>query len=149
MQTLIINGIKHQIDVEDEMPLLWVLRDELDLIGTKFGCGIGECGACTVLVGGRPVLACLTLVSRVRDPVLTIEGLAPETRSLAKCFAEMGALQCGYCTPGQIVTAASLLSEETTEISSRALDGNLCRCTGSQPILAAIDCFIRGRDGSQ
>ena len=145
---IVVNGQVMSLDPSPATTLIAALRDA-GLTGTKDACSRGECGACTVLVGGRPVLACLTLVSRVRDPVLTIEGLAPETRSLAKCFAEMGALQCGYCTPGQIVTAASLLSEETTEISSRALDGNLCRCTGSQPILAAIDCFIRGRDGSQ
>ena len=148
LNEILVNGQVMRPDTSPGTTLVEALRDA-GLTGTKDACSRGECGACTVLIDGRPVLACLTLVSRVRDPVLTIEGLAHETRALAKSFAEMGALQCGYCTPGQIVTAASLLSEDTTEISPRALDGNLCRCTGSQPILAAINDYIKGRNGCQ
>ena len=143
-----VNGQVMRRDTSPAATLVEILRDA-GLTGTKDACSRGECGACTVLIGGRPVLACLTLVARVRDPVLTIEGLAPETRALAKSFAEMGAIQCGYCTPGQIVTAVSLLSEDMTEISPRALDGNFCRCTGSQPIFAVIDDHIEGRHGGQ
>ena len=137
---IVVNGQVMRRDTSPAATLVEILRDA-GLTGTKDACSRGECGACTVLIGGRPVLACLTLVARVRDPVLTIEGLVPETRALAKSFAEMGAIQCGYCTPGFLLSAEALLeaNPQPTEPEIRkALSGNLCRCNAYGRILQSV-----------
>jgi aerobic-type carbon monoxide dehydrogenase small subunit (CoxS/CutS family) len=121
--------------------LLDVLRDQLGLTGTKEACARGECGACTVLVDGRPVLACITLACRVSGHVETIEGLAEEAADLRASFARRSAFQCGFCTPGQIVRGLSLLRGGLPTDDGRlreALSGNICRCTGYQGIVQAI-----------
>ncbi len=130
--------------IEPRMTLLELLRDELGLTGTKYSCGAGECGACTVLVEGKPVLSCLTLAIRVREKnILTIEGLAKGTdlHPIQKAFIEHGAIQCGFCTPGMILTAKALLDENpnpTKEEVKEYLAGNLCRCTGYVKIIEAV-----------
>lgn len=138
---LCVNDVTRRIPVTAGQTLLSVLRDTLKLRGTKLACGSGECGACTVLVGGRPVMACITLAFKVRAPVETIEGLASETQHLRESFADHGAFQCGYCTPGQIVRAAALLRSGSAidEAQIRhAISGNICRCTGYAQIVTAI-----------
>jgi aerobic-type carbon monoxide dehydrogenase small subunit (CoxS/CutS family) len=121
--------------------LLDVIRGRLGLKGTKEGCGRGECGACTVLVDGRPTLSCITFASRVTGHVETIEGVADEAESLRAAFADRGAFQCGFCTPGQIVRGVSLLRDglpaDDTALR-RAMSGNICRCTGYVGIVAAL-----------
>jgi aerobic-type carbon monoxide dehydrogenase small subunit (CoxS/CutS family) len=121
--------------------LLDVLRERLGLTGAKEGCGRGECGACTVLLDGEPVLACLTLAARVRGEVETVEGLAEEAGALRAAFADHGAFQCGFCTPGQIVRGVSLLRaglpDDDLELR-RAMSGNICRCTGYTGIVDAL-----------
>lgn len=142
MTELIVNGETHDVPHAPGATLLDVLRDELGLRGTKLSCGRGECGACTVLVDGIPTLACITLASRVNGPVETVEGLAESTRGLRAAFADTGAFQCGYCTPGQVVRAAAML--RTGEVPAddaelrHQLAGNVCRCTGYQAIVEAI-----------
>ena len=129
--------------------LLDVLRETLGLTGTKEACGRGECGACTVLVDGRPVLACITLACRVDGHVETVEGLAEEAAGLREQFARTAAFQCGFCTPGQIVRGVSLLREglPATDAELRhAISGNICRCTGYQSIVEALRAT--GRDES-
>jgi len=124
-----------------DLRLLDFLRDELDLPGTKESCGRGECGACTVLIDGRAVLSCITLAARVSGHVETVEGLAAETTALRRAFAEHGALQCGFCTSGQIVRAAAVVRAGVPESDSdlrRAMSGNVCRCTGYEGIIAAV-----------
>ncbi len=143
--TLRVNGESHTVAAEPHHTLLEVLREELGLTGTKHGCELGECGACTVLVDGVPVLSCLTLPSEIGDAeVTTVEGLAkgPELHPLQTAFAEEGAAQCGYCTPGMLMTAKALL--DTTPAPSReeiahAISGNLCRCTGYTAIYEAVE----------
>lgn len=142
---LAVNGTTHDLDILPGATLLEVLRDRLGLTGSKEGCGRGECGACTVLLGARPVLACLMLAEATSETVTTIEALAEDHADLRQAFADFGAFQCGYCTPGQIVRAAALLSEEwptdEAEIESfirRSMSGNICRCTGYTGIVDAI-----------
>ena len=141
---LIVNGQPRDVDVDPETTLLAVLRDELDLTGTKYGCGEGQCGACTVLVEGRPVRSCLTRLAAVQGkPITTIEGLEKDGRlhPLQEAFIEANALQCGYCTPGMIMAARDLLRENphpTSDEVREALEGNLCRCTGYQNIVRAV-----------
>jgi aerobic-type carbon monoxide dehydrogenase small subunit (CoxS/CutS family) len=121
--------------------LLDVLRDRLGLKGTKEGCARGECGACTVLVDGRPALSCIMLASRVTGHVETIEGVAEEANSLRAAFADRGAFQCGFCTPGQVVRGVSLLRGGLPADDAalrRAMSGNVCRCTGYVGIIAAL-----------
>ncbi|MGC5617151.1 (2Fe-2S)-binding protein [Georgenia sp. Z1491] len=121
--------------------LLDLLREQLGLTGTKEGCGRGECGACTVLVDGRPVNSCILLARRVRGEVETVEGLADESSVLRTCFARRAAFQCGFCTPGQIVTGTALLREglpaDSHELRHR-MSGNICRCTGYEGIIGAL-----------
>jgi aerobic-type carbon monoxide dehydrogenase small subunit (CoxS/CutS family) len=139
-----VNGTRQRVPQRPDRSLLGVLRQELGLTGTKYGCGEGECGSCTVLVDGNPVRSCQTMVSEVvgRD-VTTIEGLASDGRlnPVQRAFAEAGAFQCGYCTPGMVVSATALLrrnpSPSRDEIEA-ALEGNLCRCCGYTRILAAV-----------
>ena len=138
-----INGVTHQVDVAADTPLLWVLRDTLGLLGTKFGCGIGNCGACMVHLGGLPTRSCMTPVSTVgRKKVLTIEGLTAQgEHPLQKAWQELDVPQCGYCQGGQIMTAAALLQETAHPTDAEiddAMAGNLCRCAAYQRIRAGI-----------
>jgi aerobic-type carbon monoxide dehydrogenase small subunit (CoxS/CutS family) len=143
--TLRVNGEPQTVAVEPHHTLLEVLREELGLTGTKHGCELGECGACTVLVDGVPVLACLTLPALVGDgEVTTVEGLATAEKlhPLQTAFAEEGAAQCGYCTPGMLMTAKALLDSNprpSREQIAQSISGNLCRCTGYTAIYEAIE----------
>ena len=137
-----INGTPVSVDVPDDMPLLWVIRDELGLYGTKFGCGVAACGACTVHVDGAMTRACITSVAEVAGTeVTTIEGLGGE-HPLQKAWVEHQVPQCGYCQSGQIMSAAALLAENPTptrdEIKSH-MNGNICRCGTYSRIVKAIE----------
>lgn len=142
--SLVVNGESYQLEVELQQTLLEVLRDDLGLIGAKYGCGTGDCGSCTVLLEGKPVSSCLILaVAADGKSIITIEGLAEGDRlhPLQEAFIEYGAVQCGYCTPGMILTAKALLDENpqaTEEDIKFALTGNLCRCTGYVKIVEAV-----------
>ena len=143
MTTLHINGRAITIDVEGDTPLLWVIRDAIGLTGTKFGCGIGMCGACTVHVGGRPTRSCITPVRSVADAeVTTIEGLDPLGRHpLQKAWIDLQVPQCGYCQSGQIMQAVSLLKDfpsPSDEDIDGVMTGNLCRCMTYVRIRKAI-----------
>jgi len=139
-----VNGAKRVFDVEPQTLLLNLLRDEMDLTGTKYGCGIGECGACTVLLDGDPVLACMVLAVDADDRrVDTIEGLAEggKLHPIQEAYLDEGAVQCGYCTPGFIMATKALLDEnpKPTEQEIREyLNGNICRCTGYVNIVKAV-----------
>ena len=143
-----VNGDPHDVAFESYKTLLEVLREDLNLCGTKHGCELGECGACAVLVDGRPVLSCLVLgVECGGRDVVTVEGLATEGRlhPLQETFADLGAAQCGYCTPGFLVTAKALLDRTpnpTRDQIREALSGNLCRCTGYQQIVEAVEAAM-------
>ena len=151
---LTVNGAEHDVDVEPDTPLLWVLRDELGLTGTKFGCGIAACGACTVHVDGVPRRSCVTPVSSVAGDVTTIEGIGtPDApAALQRAWIDHQVAQCGYCQSGQIMTAAALLAEvpEPSDADiDRAMAGNLCRCGTYPRIRAAIhDAATRLRTGA-
>jgi isoquinoline 1-oxidoreductase alpha subunit len=130
---LTVNGHTSTVDTPPDMPLLWVLRDVLDLRGTKYGCGIGQCGACTVHLGSEAVRACLTPVSAVgSQPITTLEGLSPDgTHPCQLAWQELDVPQCGYCQAGQIMSAAALLArtpKPTDKQIDSAMSGNLCRC---------------------
>ncbi len=139
---MIVNGMEtEETAFAADERLLDVLRNRLGLTGTKEGCGRGECGACTVLIDGRAVLSCITLAARVRGRVETIEGVAEEARGLRAAFADHGAFQCGFCTPGQIVRGVAMLRESLPagDMGLRhALSGNICRCTGYTGIIQAL-----------
>ena len=130
--TLNVNGKSTTVDVPADMPLLWVLRDVLNLRGTKYGCGIGACGACTVHINGRAVRSCQTRVSTVAAPITTIEGLSPEgMHPVQQAWQEVDVAQCGYCQAGQIMTAVALLQQRpkpTDADIDQAMNGNICRC---------------------
>jgi len=143
MTKLNVNGKDTEIDVDPDMPLLWVLRDTLGLTGTKFGCGMALCGACTVHLDGQPIRSCVTPVSAIGSKaVTTIEGLSPDrSHPVQRAWIELDVPQCGYCQSGQIMSAAALLAH-TAEPSDADIDtamsGNLCRCGTYQRIRAAI-----------
>ena len=140
---LVINGEKRDVDVAPDMPLLWVLRDELGMTGTKFGCGIAMCGACTVHIDGQPVRSCSYPVGNVNGEVTTIEGLgSPDAlHAVQQAWIDNQVAQCGYCQSGQIMSAAYLLSQTPDpgdDDIDRALSGNLCRCGTYPRIRAAV-----------
>jgi isoquinoline 1-oxidoreductase alpha subunit len=142
-RTLLINGKVHRVDLPDEVPLLWVLRDELGLTGTKYGCGVAACGACTVQMNGEAVRSCQVALGDVTGAIVTIEGLGtPERLSvLQQAWADHQVAQCGYCQSGQIMQAADLLArspDPTDDEIDEAMQGNLCRCGTYPRIRAAI-----------
>ena len=151
--TFKVNGKSLEVMLETHMTLLEVLRDQLGLTGTKYGCGTGQCGACTVLIDGEPALACLTLAVTVRGKgITTIEGLSPgnELHPVQQAFIEHGAIQCGYCTPGMVLSAKALLEENpspTRQEIKEALSGNLCRCTGYVKIVRAVSAAAQKMAG--
>ncbi len=140
-----VNGIIYHLEVDDSRRLLDILREELGLTGTKEGCGIGECGACTVIMNGEAVNSCLILAAQVNGAKIeTVENLEKEDRlsKLQQAFVENGAIQCGFCTPGMLMSAKALLDKNphpTKNEILEALEGNLCRCTGYLPIIKAIE----------
>ncbi len=141
--TLNINGEKKQVDVDPHTPLLWVLRDNLNLVGTKYGCGLSQCGACTVHLNGAAVRSCVLPVSAViNQPITTIEGLSENgDHPVQKAWLEEDVSQCGYCQPGQIMSAVALLknnSNPTDEDIDLAMSGNICRCATYVRIKKAI-----------
>jgi aerobic-type carbon monoxide dehydrogenase small subunit (CoxS/CutS family) len=146
---LTINGQEKQVETDEDRPLLDVLREDLQLTGTKYGCGEGECGACTVLIEGKPVRSCITTIAEAQGkPVQTIEGLASDGKlhPIQQAFLEAQAMQCGYCVPGQIMQAAGLLQEKpqpTREEIIAAMTGNICRCCNYPQILAAVESASR------
>ena len=146
---LTINGRLHELLVRPNETLLNVLRDRFHLTAVKYGCGIGECGACTVLLDGVPVLSCQILAATCGGrKVITAEGLAPagETHPMQDAFVEEGAVQCGFCTPGMVISATALVKEKpdpSTEDIKDALRGNLCRCTGYENIIRAVKTGAR------
>jgi isoquinoline 1-oxidoreductase alpha subunit len=129
---LTVNGRSTSVDAPPDTPLLWVLRDVLNLHGTKYGCGIGQCGACTVHMGGQPVRSCMTPLSAASGPITTIEGLSPDgSHPLQVAWRELDVPQCGYCQAGQIMSAAALLAKHPKPADAdidAAMNGNLCRC---------------------
>jgi carbon-monoxide dehydrogenase small subunit len=139
-----VNGADYEIFVEPRETLLQVLREKLGLTGTKQGCDFGDCGACTVVVEGKPTLACLTLAIEMEGKeIFTIEGLSSNGKlnPIQQAFMDEGAVQCGYCTPGMIMSATALLNHNphpTEEEVRRGLSGNLCRCTGYSKIIKAV-----------
>jgi carbon-monoxide dehydrogenase small subunit len=139
-----INGRSYEVVITPNMTLYELLKERLDLTGTKRSCGVGECGSCTVLVDGNPTLACSTLAIAVRDKeILTIEGLAKgaQLHPIQQAFVDEGAIQCGFCTPGMIMMAKALLDENpkpTRQEVKEGLGGNLCRCTGYVKIIDAV-----------
>ncbi len=143
MVTLNVNGRRQRLDLPPDTPLLWALRDHLGLTGAKYGCGIAQCGACTVHANGRPVRACVTPLSAVADQtILTIEGLRGRVgRAVQAAWEKLDVVQCGYCQPGQIMSAVALLSANKKPSDAdidAAMSGNLCRCATYQRIRAAI-----------
>jgi carbon-monoxide dehydrogenase small subunit len=145
MVRFVLNGKEIEVEAPPHWTLLRLLREKLGLTGTKEGCGIGECGACTVLLDGLPVNACLILVPKVEGKrVETVEGIGSREslHPLQRSFIEQGAIQCGFCTPGMLMSAKALLEKNpkpTREEIKEAISGNLCRCTGYQQIIVAIE----------
>src|SRR5438105_2737953 len=150
---LLVNGTRHRINVEPERSLLSVLRDDLDLTGSKYGCGEGQCGACTVLIDGVAVRSCVTQVgSAAGKQITTIEGLEQNGRlhPLQQAFIEVGAMQCGYCTAGMIMSGAGLLKKNpnpTDQDILRYMEGNICRCGTYPRVVAAIHQAAKGQKG--
>jgi aerobic-type carbon monoxide dehydrogenase small subunit (CoxS/CutS family) len=150
-----VNGKPVSVDTDSERTLLWVLRSDLGLTGTKYGCGEGTCGACTVVMGNRAIRSCITPVQMVKgQEVLTIEGLAKngQLHPLQEAFAKHGALQCGFCTPGMILNAYSLLlrnPEPTPEQIVKGMEYNLCRCGAHLRIIRAIESAAQEMKGAR
>ncbi|HLL03256.1 MAG TPA: (2Fe-2S)-binding protein [Myxococcaceae bacterium] len=149
-----VNGAVHEVDASGDMPLLWVLRDLLQLNGTKYGCGMAQCGACTVHLDGKPVRACVTPVSSVgARKVTTIEGLSPDgSHPVQRAWAEADVVQCGYCQSGQIMTAVALLEKKPDPTDSdidAALSGNICRCGTYCRVRDAIQLAARLKRGGK
>jgi nicotinate dehydrogenase subunit A len=144
MVSIVVNGKSHQLDVEPDTPLLYVLRDDLGLHGPKFGCGLAQCGSCTVLVDGRPVRSCVAPVSQIKGKIVTLEGLGTPAKPhpVQQAFIEEQAAQCGYCINGMVMQTTAFLSSRQTSPSDRdirqALQSNLCRCGTHQRIVAAV-----------
>ncbi|MCB4768137.1 (2Fe-2S)-binding protein [Ancylobacter sp. Lp-2] len=142
--TLKINGTSHEVDVDDDTPLLWVLRDVLGMTGTKFGCGAALCGACTVHIDGAPTRSCITTIDTVGDSAITtIEavGASPAGRHIQQAWLDLEVVQCGYCQSGQIMSAAALISDNKTPSDDdidNAMSGNICRCGTYARIREAI-----------
>jgi isoquinoline 1-oxidoreductase alpha subunit len=150
--TLTVNGESHMVNVDDDTPLLWVIRDELGLTGTKFGCGMAQCGACTVFVNGNPTRSCVTPISAVEgSEVVTIEGLSGKAAAAVQAaWNAMDVPQCGYCQSGQIMSAAALLTgnaKPTDQDINDAMSGNLCRCVTYHRIRAAIHDAAKRMEG--
>jgi nicotinate dehydrogenase subunit A len=141
--SIVVNGARHAVASSGDTPLLYVLRDELGLTGPKFGCGLAQCGACSVMINGQSTRSCVFPVSAVTSPVTTLEGLGtPEhPHPLQRAFIEEQALQCGYCTSGLIISSAALLLAHPHPTDAQivaALSGNLCRCAVHQRVIAAV-----------
>lgn len=152
---LVVNQTHYRLQLDPNSLLLWVLRDELELTGSKYGCGEGHCGACTVLIDGAPMRSCITPVAKVEGKAITtIEGLAQNGRlhPLQEAFIQADAMQCGYCTPGMIMSGVGLL-EKTPHPSEpdirRALEGNICRCGTYPRIVAAMQMAEKAINGVQ
>jgi aerobic-type carbon monoxide dehydrogenase small subunit (CoxS/CutS family) len=152
---LVVNQKHYRLLVDAKSLLLWVLRDELELTGSKYGCGEGHCGACTVLIDGAPVRSCITAVSSVAGKeITTVEGLAQNGRlhPLQEAFIQADAMQCGYCTPGMIMSGVGLLKKTphpTEPDIRRALEGNVCRCGTYPRIVAAMQLAEKAMNGGQ
>jgi aerobic-type carbon monoxide dehydrogenase small subunit (CoxS/CutS family) len=152
---LVVNQKRYRLQVDPNRMLLWVLRDELELTGSKYGCGEGHCGACTVLIDGAPVRSCITRASTVAGKqITTIEGLAQNGRlhPLQEAFIQADAMQCGYCTPGMILSGVGLLKKTphpTEPEIRRALEGNVCRCGTYPRIIAAMQMAEKAMNGGQ
>jgi len=144
-----VNGKEYQVVIEPHMLLIDVLRDELGLTGTKYACGAGDCGVCTVLIDGKPSLSCLTLAITAREKrIRTIEGLADgaSLHPVQQAFVERGAVQCGFCTPGMVLSAKAFLEKNldpTRDEIKVAMAGNLCRCTGYVKIIDAVEAAAK------
>ena len=141
--TVTVNGVRHQVDLPDDVPLLWVLRDAIGLTGTKFGCGVSACGACTVHMGGQAVRSCQVALGDVSGDIITIEGIGTPKAMAAiqTAWVTHQVAQCGYCQSGQIMMAAALLAENPSPGDAKidqAMSGNLCRCGTYPRIRAAI-----------
>jgi aerobic-type carbon monoxide dehydrogenase small subunit (CoxS/CutS family) len=148
-----VNGAAHELDLDPSTPLLYVLRNDLNLTGPRFGCGLGQCGTCTVIIDGAAVRSCITPVSAVRGEITTLEGLAKDGRlhPLQQAWIEEQAPQCGYCQNGQIMTAKALLDRNPNPSEAEirtAMDGTLCRCMTYYRIQAAIRRVVRGTDAA-
>ncbi len=140
--TVTVNGNSTTVDTPEDMPLLWVLRDVLKMKGTKYGCGVGACGACTVQIDGRPVRSCQTPIANVSADVTTIEGLSEDgSHPLQQAWMELDVPQCGYCQAGQLMTASALLANNSNPTDAEinaAMNGNICRCGTYMRIREAI-----------
>jgi nicotinate dehydrogenase subunit A len=148
--TLRVNGRSHEVDVDPSTPLLYVLSDDLDLKGPKFGCGLGQCGACTVVVNGQATRSCMTPVNAVKGEITTLEGLTTSEalHPLQQAFIDEQAVQCGFCLSGVMLTAKAFLDgnpRATDEQIQQALSGVLCRCFGNARMLKAIRRYADGR----
>jgi len=152
--SLTVNGERHDIDADPEMPLLWALRDLIKLTGTKYGCGIDQCGACTIHINGQPARACVTPVSAaVGTEIRTIEGLSPDaTHPVQQAWIELDVVQCGYCQSGQVMAAAALLEQNPSPTDAdidAAMNGNICRCGTYPRIRAAVKRAAELKRGGQ
>lgn len=139
-----INGAKHSVEVDEDTPLLWVLRDQIELVGTKFGCGIGQCGACTVHIDGKATKSCISPISTLEGKAIkTIEGLSENgNHPVQEAWKEVDVPQCGYCQSGQIMTASAFLEENADPTRSEireAMSGNICRCGSYNSIEKAVE----------